>query len=57
MTHEEKIKIEKSSLLAEMLIAIIDENKLVQESNEAEAWKLGYAEAVEFMIEKIDSLR
>jgi hypothetical protein len=56
MTPEE-IKLEKSSLLAEMLIAIIDENKLVQDSNEAEVWKLGYAEAVEFMIEKIDSLR
>jgi len=41
---------EKEQLLASLLIKIVDENKLSQESEESDEWILGYQEACEMMI-------
>jgi hypothetical protein len=41
---------EKEQLLASLLIKIVDENKLSQESAESDEWILGYQEACEMMI-------
>ena len=48
---------EKEQLLASLLIKIVDENKLSQESAESDEWILGYQEACEMMINYIAKIQ
>jgi len=40
-----------------LLVRIIDENKLSQDSQENELWKLGYHEAIDMVIAEMDILQ
>jgi hypothetical protein len=50
----EQIKIE---LLADIMLTVIDENREAQESVESEEWKLGYHEACDMVLEKLQQLQ
>jgi hypothetical protein len=51
---EEKIK---NELLASILLKVIDENQLSQNSEENELWKLGYHEACDMVLEHLQLLQ
>lgn len=47
----------KNELIATMLLKVIEENELSQESVEDTMWKLGYKEACDMMIELLNQLK
>jgi hypothetical protein len=47
----------KNELLASILLKVIDENRLSQESVESEEWKLGYHEACDMVLEHLEKLQ
>ena len=48
---------EKKELIASILLQVIDQNQLSQESEENEIWKLGYHEACDMVIEYLETLQ
>ena len=47
----------KNELIAAMLLKVIDENQLSQQSIEEDTWKIGYKEACDMMIEYLNELQ
>jgi len=47
----------KNELISTMLLKVIEENELSQESAEETTWKIGYKEACDMMIEFLNELK
>ncbi len=47
----------KNELIATMLLKVIEENELSQDSVEETTWKIGYKEACDMMIEFLNELK
>jgi hypothetical protein len=47
----------KNELIATMLLKVIEENELSQDSAEETTWKIGYKEACDMMIEFLNELK
>jgi hypothetical protein len=47
----------KNEILASILLKVIDENDLSQDSAENESWKLGYHEACDMVLEHLQLLQ
>jgi hypothetical protein len=44
---------QRVAIVASTIIKVVDENKLSQESDENELWKLGYHEACDMILEHL----